>query len=189
MAIQAVNLMVGPGRLWYKPFDESFDPATIVAAAAPSFSSFTDIGATDDGLNITVAKSYTNHTVDQTADWVASTITERSTRVEVNLAEPTLANLSLALNGGTTASVNASWDSYEPNTDLISTQEEYITLAIEGVTLGGKKSVLVINKALNVDDTAFSYKKDTKTMFGCNWGGHYVSEDVAPFIQYIQHTA
>jgi hypothetical protein len=186
MAIQAVNLMVGPGRLYYKPFDLTWDPATLIASAEPTFTGLTDIGATDDGINITVAKKYTNHVVDQTADWVASTITERSARAEVNLAEPTLTNLSLALNGGTTASVNPSWDKYEPNTDLVATQESYTTLVVLSNTLGGKKRLLVLNKTLNVDDVAFSYKKDAKTMFGCSWGSHYVSDTVAPFIVYTQ---
>jgi hypothetical protein len=186
MAIQAVNLMVGPGQLFHKPFDESWDPVAIISGGSPDFSLFTDTGATDDGINITIAKSYTNHTVDQVADWVASTITERSSKAEVNLAEPTHENLQLALNGGTTASVNPSWDKYEPNTDLIATQEEYTTLAVLGNTLGGKKRVLVIPKALNIDDVAFAYKKDAKTMFACSWGGHYVSEMLPPFIVYTQ---
>lgn len=182
--VQATSLMVGPGNLYVAAFGT--DDSLVVAGAAPSWTGWTYMGATDDGINLTVAKSYANHKVDQVADWVASTITERSAQIEVNLAEPTLANLQLALNGGTTAST-ANWDSYTPDNDLVATQETYHAVGVEGITLGGKKTVLIIRKVLNVADVKFAYKKDAKTMFACSWAGHYVSNTTAPFIQYIAH--
>jgi len=190
MAVVAANLMVGPGRLRYAPVGTP--DLDIVAAAVADHTDWEDVGPTDDGVNMAVAKSYANHTVDQVPDWVASTITERNTSVEVNLADPTLENLKLSLNGGTVeegVGTAAIWDKFEPVTDLIGTQEEYTAFTVEGKTLGGLGRIVVIRRALNVDNVAFAYKKDGKTMFACNWAGHFVSDSIPPFAVYTKRVA
>lgn len=184
MPVDTTKLMVGAGDFY--TFPVGYDDSLIIATASPTLTGLTYMGATDGGVNLTVAKSYANHTVDQTADWVASTITERSARVETNLAEVTHQNLALALNGGTTAST-VSWDTYTPVTDLIVSPETYVGLAVVGNTFAGKKRIVVIRKALNIADVAFAFQKDAKTMYGVSWAGHYVSQSLAPFVVYTQH--
>lgn len=183
MGVSTTQMMVGPGRLRKAPVGT--DDALIIAGAVPDFTGWSDVGATDDGINMTIAKSYANHTVDQSPDWVASTITERHVQIEINLVEQTLDNLKLSLNGGV-ITTGANWDTYTPDTDLISTQEQYTAFTVEGVTLAGKKRIIAVRRALNVDNVGFSYKKDAKTMFACSWAGHFVSDAIAPFVVYTQ---
>lgn len=186
MTVTSANLMVGPGRLRWAPVGT--DDSLIVAAPTPTWTGWNDVGMTDGGLAMSIAKNYATHSVDQAADWVASTITERHFVIQTSLAESgKIANLSLVNNGGVTASPNASWQKYEPNTDLIATQETYIAVAVEGNTLGGKKAIVVVRKVLNVESIAFDFKKDGKTMFGLSFAGHYVSDTTPPFAMYTQN--
>lgn len=186
MTINTSQMMVGPGKLRYAAVGT--DDSLIVAAFTPSWTGWTEVGATDDGVNMSIAKNYANHTVDQSPDWVASTITDRHTTLQTNVVESgDLARLSLVNNGGLTLSTNPSWTSYQPNTDLISTQETYIALAVEGKKLNGKTQIIVIRRALNVDSIDFAYKKDAKTMLAMSLAGHYVSDSIAPFIVYSQN--
>lgn len=183
--ITSAKLMVGPGKLRWAPVGT--DDSQIIATAQPNWAGWQDVGMTDGGLGMSVAKNYANHTVDQTPDWVASTITERHFTINTSVVEAgDLAKLALVNNGGVTASPNASWNSYEPITDLIATQETYIAVAAEGNTLDGKKAIIVVRKVLNVDSIAFDMKKDAKTMYGLSFAGHFVSDTVAPFIMYTQ---
>lgn len=184
--VNTAQMMIGPGKFRYAPVGT--DDSLIVAAYTPSWTNWLEGGATDGGVQMSIAKDYANHTVDQVADWVASTITERHVTLQTSLVESgDLARLSLVNNGGTTTpSFNPSWDKYEPTTDLIATQETYIMASVEGVTLAGKKRIIVARRVLNVDSIAWEYKKDAKTMYGLSFAGHYVSDTVAPFVVYNQ---
>lgn len=181
--ITSAKLMVGPGKLRWAPVGT--DDSQIIASAVPDFTGWEDVGLTDGGLGMSIAKNYANHTVDQTPDWVASTITERHFTIQTSVVESSdLAKLSLVNNGGVTASPNASWQKYEPLTDLIATQETYIAVCAEGKNLAGKPVIIVVRKVLNVDSIAFDMKKDAKTMYGLSFAGHFVSDTTAPFVMY-----
>jgi hypothetical protein len=186
MTITTATMMVGPGKMRWAPFGT--DDALIVAAFTPNWTGWSDVGSTDGGINLSIAKSYANHTVDQSPDWVASTITERHFSVQTNVVESgDLSKLSLVNNGGLTLSTNPSWTSYQPTTDLISKQETYIAVAIEGVKLNGKSQIIVVRKVLNVDSVNFDFKKDAKTMLALSFAGHFVTDAIAPFIEYSQN--
>lgn len=186
MTITTSNMMIGPGRLRYATFGTD-DTAIIAGGSTPVWTNWSDAGSTDGGCSMSIAKTYANHTIDQTADWVASTITERHATLQTSVVESgDLSKLNLVNNGGVNASPNASWTSYTPNTDLIATQETYIALAVEAKTLAGKSRIIVIRKALNVDSVAFDFKKDAKTMYALSIAGHFVSDALAPFVVYSQ---
>jgi hypothetical protein len=184
--VDVANMMVGPGKMRWAPVGT--DDTLIVAGGVPTWAAaWTEVGATDGGVKLAVAKDYTNHEIDQVADWVASTINSRHTTVQTDLVETgNLAKLSLVNNGGVSASVNASWDKYEPNVDLIATQETYIMVAVEGKTLAGKSWIGVCRRVLNVDSVQFEFKKDGKTMYSLSFAGHYVDDTHAPFVIYKQ---
>lgn len=186
MTITTAQMMVGPGRVRWAPVGTN--DAAIVAAYAPNWAGWTDVGATDGGVDMSIVKDYENHGVDQTPDWVASTIKSRHTTLQTSLVESgDLAKIALVNNGGVMLSTNPSWTSYEPNTDLISTQETYIAVGVEGITLAGKKRLIIIRKVLNVDSIASSFKKDGKTMLAMSLAGHFVSDAIAPWIVYSQN--
>lgn len=186
MTITVASMMVGPGRMRWAPVGT--DDSLIIAGNTASWTGWTDVGSTDGGIQLAIAKDYANHEIDQTPDWVASTITSRHMTVQTSLVETgDLAKLSLVNNGGVIASTNPSWTSYSPNTDLISTQETYIAIAVEGKRLDGKPVIEVIRRVLNVDSVAFDFKKDAKTMYGLSFAGHFVSDALAPFITYVHN--
>lgn len=185
MTITTAQMMVGPGRVRYAPVGT--DDTQIITTAAPLWTGWTDIGSTDGGVDMSIAKNYANHTIDQTAFWVASTITDEHTTLQTNVVEAgDLAKLSLVNNGGVITSTNPSWTTYSPLTDLIATQETYIAVAVEGKTLAGKTRIVVCRKVLNVSAIAFSFKKDAKTMLALNFAGHFVSDTLAPWVEYSQ---
>lgn len=185
--VNTAQMMVGPGKLRWATV--GIDDTLIVATYTPSWTNWNDVGSTDGGVKMSIAKSYANHTVDQVADWVASSITERHVTAQTDVVESgDIAKLSLVNNGGTTTlSFNPSWDKYEPTTDLIATQETYIALGLEGVTLAGKKRIIIARRVLNVDSISFEFKKDGKTMYSLNFAGHYVSDTIPPWVIYSQN--
>jgi hypothetical protein len=194
--IVAGELMVGPGKLY------TIDPGglgqglpddtlelAVIAAATPDFSAWTYMGLTDGGTQAALEKSYTNHTVDQAPDWIASTITERHPSVSTNLVAATLNNLSKANNGGvisTGKGTAAAWDRWEPTIDTLENPEKYLGLAIQGRRLDGKRMIVVMRKVLSVDNMAFPFTKDGKTTFAVNWAGHFVSDTTASMAVYTQ---
>ncbi len=71
--------------------------------------------------------------------------------------------------------------------DLVAVQETYIAMSLEGVTLGGRKRIIVARRVLNVDSISFEFKKDGKTMYTLSFAGHYVSDTVPPWVIYSQN--
>lgn len=185
--VNTSKMMVGPGRLRWAPVGT--DDSLIVAGYTPTWTNWNDIGSTDGGVQMSIAKDYTNHTVDQVAYWVASTINEQHVTVQTNVVESgDLGAIALLNNGGTTSlSFNPSWDKYEPTIDLVATQETYVMVGLEGRALDGKRMIIIARRVLNVDSIQFEFKKDGKTMLGLNFASHYVSDTVAPYVIYKQN--
>lgn len=191
-SIVAGDLMVGACKIYSAA--TITDPTTqelplLGTGGVPDFSTWTYQGLTDGGTQVAIEKSYANHTVDQSPDWIASTITERHATVGTNLAVATLDKLKLANNGGaitTGVGTGALWDQWEPEVDVIENPETYIALALYGRKLSGKKMIVVIRRCLSVDNTEFAFVKDGKTMFSVSWAGHFVSDTVAPMRVYTQ---
>jgi hypothetical protein len=189
--IVAGDLMVGACKLYtgVTITDSATDLGFLGTGGTPDFSSLTYQGLTDGGVQAAIQKSYANHTVDQSPDWIASTITERHPSISTNLATATLDKLKLANNGGTITTgvgTGALWDKWEPEVDVIENPETYISIVLYGRKLSGKKMITVMRRCLSVDNTEFAFTKDSKTMFSCSWAGHFVSDTVAPMIVYTQ---
>lgn len=191
--IVAGNLMVGAAKVYTGPEITDANQATIetaiFATTTPTFApaTWTDQGLTDGGVNASLQKSYANHTVDQTPDWVASTPTERHAQIQTTLASVLLDKFKIANNGGTITTGmggTAAWSKWEPITNTIDTPETYISVALFGKRLDGKPCVVVVRRTLSVDNMDFAFTKDTKTTLGVSWGGHFVSDTLAPFAVY-----
>lgn len=173
MATTTANLVQGPATLYFGAFGAA-EP--VDAVAAPS-SAWTDAGATKDGVNITIEQEYTELEVDQLADIAGQRLTKRTITVETNLAENTLANLKLALNGGTTTAT-----SYTPSSGVLNGAEPtYSALIIDGVAPNGKARRIVVRKVLSTDNVEFSYSKSDQAVYSVTFTAHYVSGTVDPF--------
>lgn len=185
--IVAGELLIGACKIRTAPVGT--DDELIIDGTAPDFTGWNYLGLTDGGVNASLQKSYANHTVDQSPDWVASTITERHASIASTLAAFTLDKIQAANNGGTIVTgvgTAGAWDSWEPITDVLETPEEYISLSLEGRRQDGKRAIIVVRRTLSVENMDFAFTKEAKTTLGVSWAGHYVSDDVAPMVVYTQ---
>lgn len=178
MSIVTTNLIMGPATLYTAAFGAA-EPADTDVNTTPAASAWTDVGGTDGGVKLVVDQKYTELQVDQVVDRVGSRLTSRDFTVETSLAEPTLANLSLALNGGT-AATGAGFSSFEPNYASSATQPTYIALLIDGYAPDGKRRRVIVRKALSTDKVESTYTKDKQTFLTVKFTGHYVSSSIAP---------
>jgi hypothetical protein len=179
MAVLATNLVQGPATLYSGAFGAA-EPLDTAVNTTPAASSWTDVGGTQDGVKLTIDQSYTELEVDQVVDRVGSRLTKRDFTVETSMAEPTLANLSLSLNGGTSAS-GAGYASFEPSFASSATQPTYKALLFDGWAPGGTFTRrVIVRKALSTDAVEIAYTKDKQTLYGVKFSGHYVSASIAP---------
>ena len=180
--INVTKLIAGPATL----FTADVGATEPVNATDPLTGGWVDAGGTNDGVNITIAQTFESVSADQTADIIASLPTQRSTQLETSLMELTMANLKLAVNGGTIVT-GASTDTFEPITDIVATPPTYKAVALKGTSaINGKASILVVRRCLVTDDVESSYKKDGVSMLGIRWTGHYVSNSIGPWIFFQQ---
>lgn len=179
MAIDTTNLIAGPGTLWSGAFGAS-EPTDASINDAYAGSAFTDFGATQDGVTLDIAQEFFVLEVDQVVDIPGRRLTARDLQVKSNLAEPTLANLAIALNGGTVAA-SASYSTFEPSDDNAATQPTYRAVMFEGWAPRGYRRRFIARKVLSIETVGVPYKKDGQTLFPVAFGCHYVSPSIKPF--------
>lgn len=179
MAIDITNLLAGPGKLLTGTFGAT-EPADSAINAAYSASAFTDVGATQDGVTLNAEREFFELEVDQTVDVPGRRLTKRDLKIATNLAEPTLTNLQLVLNGGT-VTASASYSTYDPDDTTAATQPTYKALMFEGFAPRGFRRWVFARKVLSVESVESSYKKDGQTLFPVTFACHYVTPSIKPF--------
>lgn len=182
MATTTTNLIQGPANLYIADFGAS-ETALITLASlstAPS-APFRDLGATTDGVNLTVVQEFSELAVDQVVDIPGQVLTKRAFTVETNLAELTLDNLKSALNGGAIATGTGT-STFTPTILASTAAPTYSALIIDGLAPNGKPRRIIVRKALSAADVEFAYSKEDQSVFSVSWTAHYVSTTVAPFI-------
>lgn len=179
MAITATNLILGPGTLYTGVFG-AVEPADAAVNTTPAASAWTDMGATDGGVKLTIDQKFTELTVDQVVDSLGRRLTQREIMVDTNLAEPTLANLSTAMNGGTSAT-GSGYATLDPLNVTSATQPTYIAVLLDGYAPAGFRRRVIIRKALNTSSIQSAYAKDKETYIPVTFNGHYVSSSITPF--------
>lgn len=179
MAVTATNLTAGPGTLYTGLFGAT-EPASTAIATAPAVG-WTDAGGTQGGVKLTVSQEYFELEVDQVVDVPGRRITKRDMQVVTSLAEPTLDNLKIVLNGGTITTAPAVSATYDPDDSISSTQPTYKALLFDGWAPNGKRRRVVVRKVLSIDAVESEYKKDGQTLFPVTFGAHWVSASIKPF--------
>lgn len=173
MPVTTTNLIQGPATLWVGIFGVAEPLISVVPGAG-----WADVGATQDGVSVSVELSFSELEADQIVDVAGQRITKRVTKMTTNLAEPTLANWALALNElASTIATNK----YTPTNGLAAFTPPYAALLLEGIAPGGFKRRVIVRKALQVGNAESSYKKDGQTLIPVEFMGHYVSAAIAPF--------
>jgi hypothetical protein len=187
MSVTTTNLVEGPGKLYTGAFGAT-EPADSAVNSAPAASAWNDAGGTMGGLTVTVEQTYTELEVDQVVDSVGRRLTKREITIGTSMAEPTLANLFLILNGGTTAS-GSGWASYDPLITNSATQPNYIAVMVDGWAPGGAFNRRAIaRKCLSTAKVDFLYAKDKQNVFAVNWNAHHVSSGITP-IHWVDQTS
>jgi hypothetical protein len=177
MPVTTTNLIMGPADLYTAPFG-STEPLDTAIATAPT-TPWVATGGTMDGVNMTVDQKYTNLEVDQVVDVVGRRLTSRDITVETNMAEPTLDNFQLALNGGT-ITTSGSVKGFEPNYATSATQPTYVAVIVDGYAPNSKRRRIVVRKALSTEKVGLAYQKDKQSVFTVTFGAHYVTSSIAP---------
>lgn len=179
MSVDTTNLIQGPGALYKGDYGAS-EPADTDVNSAPPASSWTDMGGTQDGVKLTVDQTYSELEVDQITLRVGSRLTKQDFMIETSLAEATLENLSISLNGGTAAS-GAGYKSFEPNVTSSATQPNYFAVILDGYAPEQLRRRIIGRRMLNTESSELAYTKDKQTLIPVKFAGHYVSSVVAPF--------
>lgn len=183
----AYQVLQGAGRMYTGLFSATGanEPALSAINVAPQASAWTYTGFTSDGLTITINQTFSEMRVDQLADRVGTKLTERELAIQANLAEATLANLVLGLNGGTVTTASG-YGYYEPVYDGTELQPTYIAVLFDGYAPASaagvsKRRRVILRKAISTENVESAYKKDELTLVPVTFTSHYVSDTVAPF--------
>ena len=186
MAATVTNLVQGPATLYIGSFGAT-EPANAAVNSTPQTSAWTDLGGTTDGAELSIDQEYKELEVDQVVDIPGRRLVKRDMSVKTNLAEPTLANLTYALNDGTVAASGTGFAGYyEPSFTDSATQPTYRALIVHGWAPGSvsstqKRRMVILRKVLSSDNVEFAYKKEDQTVFSVKWSVHYVTSAIAPF--------
>lgn len=189
VSINPGSIIQGPAILYSAPFgtaepaDSSVTPAgyTVVPAAP-----WADAGSTQEGVMFDVDTTITEQTVDQVPDPVGGRLTKRVIQVTTTLAETTLANLNLAMNGLLTISVNSGYTTADVQTTTSATQPSYASLMIYGwgpLLASGSPSLrrLIIRKCLSQVKVSLAYQMAKNAVYAVTFSGYYISPSISPF--------
>jgi hypothetical protein len=185
MAVTVANLVQGPATLYIASFGAS-EPADNAVNSAPASATWTDLGGTVDGVDLSIKQEYKELEVDQVVDIPGRRLVKRDMTVKTKLAEPTFQNLVYALNDGTTAT-GTGYKNFTPAFTDSATQPTYRALLLHGwaaaAGAGGqsKRRMVILRRVLSSDDVELSYTKDKQTLLTVTWSVHYVDNATAPF--------
>ena len=171
-------MIQGPATLYSGAFAAA-EPADADINTTPAASAWTDCGGTTDGVKLSINQTYAQLEVDQITLAVGSRLTKQEVTIETSMAEATLENLSLVLNGGTAAS-GAGWKSFEPNVASSATQPNYSAMMFDGWAPQQFRRRVLGRKMLSTDSVEVAYTKDKQTVLAAKFSAHYVSASIAP---------
>lgn len=183
MSVTVTNLILGPGTLYTGLFG-AVEPLDSLVNLAPPSSSWTDVGGTLNGITLSVDQTYTELSVDQLVDSIGRRLTKREFTVTTQMAEPTLNNMSIALNGATTTSGSitsgGTYETLEPLYATSATQPTYIALCLDGYAPASFRRRVIVRRVLSTAKVDTSMDKSKQTVFTATFNGHYVSSAISP---------
>lgn len=177
--VTTTNLIQGPGDLYVGDFGAA-EPLDGVVNIAPAASAWDGVGGTLGGVEWVVNRTFAELEVDQLVDLVESRLTKRGLAVKTQLAEPTLANLKLALNGGTLTS-GSGFEAFEPDDSTSATQPNYRAIILDGYAPNSKRRRFIIRRVLATEDVGIKYGKTDQGVWTVTFLMHYVSSSIRPF--------
>lgn len=190
MAVTLTNVTVGgPITAYIGDFGET-EPAVDAAGigGAPAVD-WTDLGGTNGGATLNIGQDYFIGYIDQMDDAAVAARTRRLTTITTNLAEATLENMAIVLNGGTVTSGTGVKD-YQPTDGAGGQQPTYRALIVDGFAPGhtSLRRRVVCRKVLSTNEVGAAFSKDGITLFPVTWTLFAVSSSIKPF-QVVDDTA
>lgn len=176
--VNRLNLVQGPLRLYAAPWTgdtEPTDPANIsTTPAAP----FVYLGATRGGVNVVLEQTYSILEVDQAIGPADVRLTGEMVRIAGSLAEPTLANLKVALNSG--GIVDGVFTPRSPDA-IDSAIPGNLKIIADGLAPGGVglRRRAILRRAVNTESITMAGGKTDPTGLGVSFLALLVDEDPA----------
>jgi len=185
MPVTATNLIQGPFDIYTGMFGVTEPAKTTAALTGAPGAGWTALGGTLDGLTWNMNREVSKLSVDQVTYRIGSRVTEADDTFETKLAEPTLDNLKLILNGGTVtvgATTELGVNNYEPDVSNAATQMTYTALLLDGWAPNGKRRRVIVRKVCSSDNASFNASRTDQSTFGVTFAAHWVSNSIKPFI-------
>lgn len=188
MAVNSLNLVLGPANLYVAPYG-SAEPAdsavTPVGYLTPPGGAFTFVGATDGGVSLEVDLTYTGLTADQVIMELGGRLTDLKATVTAKLSEMTLTNLNTALNSILSLSTGSGYQTADLNVGTPATQPSYASLCIDGwapMTAAGTPALgrRIVRKVLSQTKVSETFDKKSQASLDCSWQVYYISPSTAP---------
>ena len=192
MAVTATNLIQGPATVYAGVFGVTEPAKTTSALNAAPGAGWTDLGGTLGGLTWNMNREYSKLMVDQISYRVGTRLTDADDTFETRLAEPTLENLKLILNGGTItvgATTELGINNYEPDVSNAATQMSYGAILFDGWAPNGKRRRVIVRKVCSSDNAVFNAQREEQSAFNVTFAAHYVSASIKPFQVFDDVTA
>jgi hypothetical protein len=125
MAVTTTNVVIG--HAWgYSAAGDTAEPGTAPGTGA-NLGAFTQWGATEEGVALSLERDITNHYIEEQAIQVFATPGTSTFSISTSLAESTLANWKLAVGGGVIASSTLTLS------DVLDTVAVYVDMEAPGV--------------------------------------------------------
>lgn len=106
--ITSASIQSGPGRIYIAPLGTAIPTITAAASKiAATWTSWVQVGATDEGLTYTEAADTADITVAESLYPIRTVVTGKSSRISFTMNEITDLNWAVAMNGGTNVSTGA----------------------------------------------------------------------------------
>lgn len=193
MSVTASNILMGPGSVYTAPFGTTFpaDSAATIAGGPPA--GFTDAGGTHGGVTLMIDQTMQDLDVDQIPDPVGSRMTARKVQLQAELAEVTLNNLGLALNGLLTIGTQASYTTADLQTTVAAFQPTYTSLIFDGFaptlpTGAPARRRMNAFKVLSTAKIQEKHDKRNQRTFAVTFTAYWVSATQGP-VHWVDQTA
>lgn len=173
MSVTSTNLIQGPATLYAGAFGVT-EPAAVGTAPGAGWD---DLGGTKDGVELNIADTYSELTVDQVIYDVERRRIARKVSIKTVLAEATLENLARATNNTAPAS-----DVLTGDDGLTAFSPAYQAVLLDGIAPGGFRRRVIVRKVLATEAVGTAYKKDGMTLVPVTFMGHWVSTSIAPYV-------
>src|SRR5690606_9937970 len=155
------------------------EPDDTAVDTPPDSGTWTDVGGTTDGVQLSIQQEFAELAVDQIVDVPGRRLTKRDMSVTTNMAEPTLENLALAMNQSPSViTTGVGYKKLEPSADTSATQPTYMALIIDGFAPEQLRRRIIVRKVLSTANADLAYQKDAQTVYTVTWSAHYVSPSI-----------